>query len=392
VRSRAVLGIIVGAQFCGTSLWFASNGVMTDIVNAYSLESTALGHLTSAVQLGFITGTLLFAFFNIADRFSPSKVFFVCALLGSVLNMLVIWQYNSLISLILFRFGTGFFLAGIYPVGMKIAADYFDKSLGKSLGYLVGALVLGTGFPHLLNALASHVPWRGIIWATSVLAFTGGLVLFLFVKDGPYRKAGAGLRFSAFLQVFKNKHFSAAAFGYFGHMWELYAFWAFVPVMLRTYAAFHSADLNVPLLSFFIIGIGGPACVVGGYGSLRLGTRKTAFMFLSASLICCLVSPLLFNMPVEVFLAFLLLWGVAVIPDSPLFSTLVAQNAAAEVRGSALTLVNSLGFAITIVSIQLLNFMQTTIASEYLYLFLAIGPVTGLWALAGRRNTPDQED
>ena len=150
---KRILPIIVISQFCCTSLWFAGNGVMRDLVANFNLNQSALGHLTSAVQFGFISGTLVFALLTIADRYSPSKVFLFSALLGATCNVLMIGSYNNFSSLLLFRFLTGFFLAGIYPVGMKIAADYYDKGLGKSLGFLVGALVLGTALPHLLKDL-----------------------------------------------------------------------------------------------------------------------------------------------------------------------------------------------------------------------------------------------
>jgi len=160
--SKIILPAIVISQFCCTSLWFAGNGVINDLVIDFDLEVSALGHLTSAVQFGFIIGTLVFAILTIADRFSPSKVFLISALLASLFNLGVIWEGNSLFSLLTLRFFTGFFLAGIYPVGMKIAADYY-KGLGKSLGFLVGALVIGTAFPHLLKEITGAYPWKFVL-------------------------------------------------------------------------------------------------------------------------------------------------------------------------------------------------------------------------------------
>lgn len=386
--SARILPTIVFAQFCCTSLWFAGNAVMADLVATFNLPPTALEHLTSAVQFGFITGTLTFAILTITDRFSPSLVFLVCALLGALANGLIIWPGNTLVSLLALRFLTGFFLAGIYPVGMKIAADYFDKGLGKSLGFLVGALVLGTAFPHLLNGLGERLPWRSVLMVTSGLAVLGGLLIGLSVPDGPYRKAGQGVRAGAFLRVFKQPTFRAAAFGYFGHMWELYAFWAFVPVMLATYAGMYpDLDINIPIWSFAIIGIGGVACVLGGYLSQRLGPKQVAFAALSSSGVCCLMAPLVILFaPLAVLLAFLLFWGMVVVMDSPLFSTMVAQNAAAEVKGTALTIVNCIGFAITIMSIQLLGGLQAGGASEWMYVLLGVGPCLGLFALSRQKE------
>jgi len=381
--SKRILPIIVISQFCCTSLWFAGNGIMGDLITNFNLNDGALGHLTSAVQFGFISGTLIFAVLTISDRYSPSKVFFVSALIGATCNALMISNYNSFLTLLTLRFLTGFFLAGIYPVGMKIAADYYDKGLGKSLGFLVGALVLGTALPHLLKDLLHSVSWKYVLLMTTSLAIVGGTILKLFVPDGPFRKLSKRLDLSAFSRVFKNPNFRSAAFGYFGHMWELYAFWAFVPVMLEYYSRLHSLkSLNISLLSFVVIGIGGLACVFGGYISQQISAKKTAFMALLLSCICCLVSPLMFTINIEIlFISFLLFWGMVVIADSPMFSTVVAQNADAEIKGTALTIVNCIGFAITIISIQLLNSIQHLLPLNYLYLMLAIGPILGLLAL-----------
>jgi len=267
---------------------------------------------------------------------------------------------------------------------MKIAADYFEKGLGKSLGYLVGALVVGTAFPHLLKEMTDTFSWKAVIVSTSFLSLLGGTLMVTLVPNGPYRKQSQQLQLSAFLNVFQNKSFRSAAFGYFGHMWELYAFWAFVPIMLQTYALLHpQTKFNIPFLSFLIIGIGGLACVLGGYLAQSIGTKKVAFMALLLSCFCCLVSPLLFGQESDVlFVAFLIFWGMVVIADSPLFSTLVAQNASTEIKGTALTIINCVGFAITIFSIQLLNEMRTWTSSNSVYMILALGPLLGLMALA----------
>ena len=202
---RKILIFIVIAQFFCTSLWFAGNGIIAQLIEQFELSKDALAYLTSSVQFGFITGTLLYALLTITDRFSPSKVFMISAFCGAVFNLGVIWDGNSLTTLLVFRFLTGFFLAGIYPVGMKIATDYFDKGLGKSLGFLVGALVIGTAFPHLLSDILKDFSWKIVLISTSVLATIGGLLIFLFVPDGPFRKAGQQLDLSAIFKVFKNK-------------------------------------------------------------------------------------------------------------------------------------------------------------------------------------------
>lgn len=377
---KYVLPAIVVAQFCCTSLWFAGNAVMAELGTNFNLPDSALGHLTSAVQFGFITGTLLFALLAIADRFSPSKVFGICAFAGAIFNFGTTFEGNVLWTLLSLRFITGFFLAGIYPVGMKIAADYYQGGLGKSLGYLVGALVLGTAFPHLLKGLEMGLPWRQVIQATSGLAIAGGLLLAIFVPDGPHRKKSQEIKLSAFMDVFKNKNFRAAAFGYFGHMWELYTFWAFIPLILLSFLEHNpEMQLNVSFWAFVIIGSGGISCVLGGYLSQQIGAKKVATIALMLSGVCCLISPMIFMASSKILLLlFLIFWGLMVVADSPMFSTLVAQSAPPENKGTALTIVNCIGFAITIVSIQLCSALQNTINPNYIYLVLTIGPIIGL--------------
>ena len=382
-----VLTAIVIAQFFCTSVWFASNAVLTDLIKSLHLDLSFVAQVTSAVQLGFIAGTLLYALFTIADRFSPSRVFFISALLAAAFNLGTTLNNIDANTLLLLRFFTGFFLAGIYPVGMKIASDYYQKGLGASLGFLVGALVLGTAFPHLLKSLGTTFPWRSVVYATSVLAMAGGLVIVLGVPDGPYRKKGGAIYANAFLKGFAQKEFRSAAFGYFGHMWELYTFWAFVPVMLAAYQQYYPATtLNVPLLSFAIIAAGSLACIISGRLSLRVPAKKLATIILSLSCLCCLAAPFfLLNASVTLLVVFLFFWGLVVIADSPLFSTLVAQNAPVESRGTALTIVNCIGFSITIISIQLLHY-AVDVLGTFSFLLLAPGPLAGLLILKEKQK------
>ncbi|MGB5418107.1 MFS transporter [Algibacter sp.] len=383
ISKKIILPVIVFSQFCCTSLWFVGNAIIGDLVNTFNLEMSALGDLTSAIQFGFILGTFIFAVLTISDRFSPSKVFFGSALVASIFNVAIAFGTHSLLSLVLLRFLTGFFLAGIYPVGMKIASDYYEKGLGKSLGFLVGALVLGTAFPHVLKGFKYLFHWEYLLYITSGLAILGGVMVLVLVPDGPYKKALQKFDISICYKIFKNKKFRNAAFGYFGHMWELYTFWAFVPVLLMFYAEIHAiVDFNIPLLSFYIIAIGSLGCVVSGYLSEMYTPKKVAGIALTLSGICCLISPLFFIWNRElVFIIFLMFWGFVVIADSPLFSTLVAQNVAEDSKGTALTIVNSIGFGITILSIQIISYLQTILEAKYLFLILAVGPIFGVYAL-----------
>ena len=379
LSTSTILAVIVFSQFACTSLWFAGNAVVADLQHDFQLPSNALGHITSAVQFGFIAGTLTFALLTIADRFSPSKVFFTCALLGALCNASILVLDGGLFMVVTLRALTGFMLAGIYPVGMKIASDYHEKGLGKALGYLVGALVLGKAFPFLVKSFTVALSWEYVIVATSALAVVGGSMVSVMVPDGPYRKKSTGLDLTAVVKVFRERAFRAAAFGYFGHMWELYAFWAFVPVILEYYKEVHpQLSIDVPVFSFLIIGIGALACVLGGYLSFRWGSARVAFTALLFSFLSCVFSPWLFQLPWIPFLMFVLFWGMAVITDSPQFSTLVAYNAPKKFQGTALTIVNSLGFAITIFSIQLLNTLRVYWDPVYIFVPLAIGPLLGL--------------
>lgn len=378
--NKSVLPIIIFSQFCCTSLWFAGNSIIDDLILNFNLSAQSLGYISASVQFGFIIGTFVFAILSLSDRFSPSKVFFISAILGAFFNLGILNSNNSFITILYFRFFTGFSLAGIYPVGMKIAADHFEKGLGKSLSLLVGALVLGTAFPHLIKSFGLNFRWEIVIWTTSLLAILGGSLILIFVHNGPYQKLANKFDVSKIFKVFKNRSFRSAAIGYFGHMWELYAFWTFVPVLLFFHSELHNIELNISLISFFIIASGTISCVLCGFISNIYGTKKTAVLVLSLSALCCLLSPLFLLIDSSViFIIFLIIWGMVVIADSPLFSTMVAKNSDSQSKGTALTIVNCIGFAITIVSIQLLNLLLShDNYTQYAFVILALGPIISL--------------
>jgi len=380
-RPAHILPVIIFSQFTGTSLWFAGNAIILDLQQHWGLAQQSLGHVTSAVQLGFICGTLLFALLMIADRFSPRLVFFYCSLAGALANIALLFVPQQLTFLLVLRFATGFFLAGIYPVGMKIAAGWYAQGLGRALGYLVGALVLGTAFPHLVRSSGAELPWQQVMLVVSTLAIAGGFVMLLAVPDGPHLPKGSVFHPDALKIIFRSRRFRASAFGYFGHMWELYTLWAFIPLLLLTYSSINNISLNVPLWSFLVIASGFIGSAVGGVISARFGSARVAAVQLAISGSCCLLSPLLFTSSTPVFLGFLLLWGVTVVGDSPQFSALNAENAPREYVGSALTIVNSIGFLITIISIQLAGALLVHIGVQYVFLLLLPGPVIGLWML-----------
>ena len=380
-KNNFILSLIVISQFAGTSLWFVGNAVLPDLKQALHLNQYAISLVTSAVMIGFVTGTLVFAFFSLADRFSPAKLFFISSVAGAICNTAVVWFAKDAASLFGFRFLTGFFIAGIYPVGMKIAADWFEQGLGKALGFLLGALVLGTAFPHLLKNNDFHLPWNSVLYFTSTFAIAGGFMMILLVGDGPYRKKSGAFKWNAIAIIFQSKKLRQASLGYFGHMWEVYTFWGFVPAMLALYAAKNSVQINIPLVSFLIIGCGSLSCIAGGYLSQKMGSANVATTALIISGSCCILSPLIFIFPLWAFLLVLFCWGFAVIPDSPQLSTLVAQYAPEQLKGTALTIYNSIGFSISTFSLIVIDrifYSSIFFSGSNTFLLLAIGPALGM--------------
>jgi MFS family permease len=380
-RKNLILPILILSQFACTSLWFAGNAIVDELAfkTGIGLEITAF--VLTSVQLGFIIGTLVFALLMIADRFSPSKVFFVCAVLAAFCNFSLMVHVLSKEHLLFARFGTGFFLAGIYPVGMKIAADYYENGLGKALGLLVGALVFGTAFPFLIGGLDLGENYQMVLTTTSALSIIGGGLIYFFVPNGPFRKPSTKLQLKAGIALFRIADFRTAAFGYFGHMWELYAFWAFTPIAIKLMNLLNQTNHSVHLYTFLTIAVGGLSCMIGGYFSQRFGSYKVALYALLISGCFCLFSPLLFNLPPYLFIIAWCIWGMAVTADSPQFSSLVAQAAPSQFKGTGLTLVNCLGFAISIASIQLVSFIAKETESTFIFIFLACGPLFGVYHL-----------
>lgn len=381
MRSAWILPVVILAQFAGTSLWFAGNAVLGQLQALWNLAPTALGLTTAAVQIGFVAGTLCFAVLAISDRFQAARVFFGCSLAGAACNVSIVLFSGGLASLVVLRFLTGFFLAGIYPVGMKLAASWCERGLGSVLGFLVGALVLGTAFPYLLNGLGADFQWRAVLVSVSILAAGGGLAVLVFVPTGPYLPAHSPFDFRAIPRVFQRRKLRAAAFGYFGHMWELYAMWAFIPAAITHYLSTSATTpAIVSLWSFLIIGAGAVGCMAGGLLTPRFGSARVATTQLGISGTLCLLSPFLFFLPPWAFFTALVIWGVVVVGDSPQFSALTAQAAPREYVGTALTIVTCIGFAISAASIQLIVWASHFLPVDFWFLLLVPGPIVGLLA------------
>ena len=391
-RNLGILTVLVLAQFMGTSLWFAGNAAAPELESLLG-QSGLVPMITSAVQLGFIVGTFFYAVFQLADRYSPSQVFLWSSLAAGAVNVALLFVPLQLDWILGSRFLTGFFLGGIYPVGMKIAADYTKDGLGVALGFLVGALVVGTAFPFLIQGLELDVSYRVLILVPAGLACLGGLLVGIGIPDGPYRKPNPALNFSLIPQLARNKALQGAAGGYFGHMWELYTFWAFLPLLLSFLTQNTLSPATQSMWTFVLIGIGGISCAVGGLISQKLGSGTVAMASLIGSGACGLI---LWVFPEFAFwapISFLFVWGLLLSPDSPQFSTLVAQSVAPEHRGTALTLVNGLGFGLTIVSIQFTQHLAGFLSPNQFIGLLCIGPVVGVflffWRGKVRRNLGD---
>ena len=368
--SPRLLPVIIFSQFAGTSLWFAGNAIIDQIGSGQDHAG-----ITSLVQFGFIAGTLIFSFFTIVDRFQSSVIFFLSACFAASANLFIIWFGKDAAWLTLLRFTTGFFLAGIYPVGMKIAADFFPEKLGRALGFLVGALVLGTAFPHLVRSQLQGLEWKTVLLITSTLAICGGLLVLIAVPKTAIAKRQQ-LNLTAAFSVFRSAPFRSAAFGYFGHMWELYAFWSILPLAFLYHNKITDGEGNPYLWSFLVIAAGSVGCVLGGLLSQQFGSKTVAYFSLALSGACCVLAPFFFASGVWFYVLFIV-WGVTVTADSPQFSALVAQHTEKKSKGTALSIVTSVGFAITIVSIQWLKQAFETYKENGLWL-LAVGPFVGL--------------
>ena len=375
---RHVLPIIVLAQFAGTSLWFAVNAVMPDLQIQMGWPASDVGRLTSALQLGFIAGTLVFAVLAIADRFSSRRVFLLCSLAGSLCTLGALAHVDDFLALLMWRATTGFFLAGIYPVGMKIASQWFPKGLGVALGWLVGALVLGSASAHGIRALSSQLPWSTVMLSVAGLAAAGGLMLYVLIPEPPQKSMQVKqLQWQALASLWTDWRVRSSVLGYFGHMWELYTLWVLAPLILAT--RFEGTQLSIA--AFSVIGVGALGCILGGLGAKRWGSAKVATLQLGMSGLCCLLAPWFMSASLEWMMAWLLIWGLTVAGDSPQFSTLTASNAPPHAVGSVLTLTNCIGFGISIVSIELFTSLATWHDLSTLLPWLGLGPLLGIWAM-----------
>jgi MFS family permease len=369
--------LIVIAELMGTSLWFSINGVADNLIDSWNINLAGIGILTNAVQLGFVAGTLVFALSGIADRFKPSRLFAVCTLLGALFNAVFALWTDSLWVGSSLRFLVGICLAGIYPIGMKLIMTWDPQKASSRIAQLVGMLTLGTAIPHATRYFGVDWPWQEVILLSSFLALVAMGMIF-WLGDGPHLKLGSASRvkLSGFRELFAVAEYRRSALGYFGHMWELYAFWALVPFLIASSYAVRN-PIQLSGLAFLVIGVGAIGCFLGGQLSKSIGGVKVASSALALSGICCLLYPWIAGMPLWIQILFWAIWGMSVVADSPQFSALSAQACPPEMVGTALTIQNAIGFAITVISIQI-STVVLPLMGHYITWLLLPGPVLGL--------------
>jgi predicted MFS family arabinose efflux permease len=363
--------LIVLAELLGTSVWFTGNAAAADLKRAWGISDSGVGWLVVAVQLGFICGTLVLALTGVADRFRASHLFAACAFAAAATNA-GLAAATDLEAGVALRFLTGLALAGVYPVGMKLVVGWAPGSAGTALGWLVGALTLGTATPHLVRGLGSGWDWQAVVLTSSVLATAGGVIV-LALGTGPHLPARSPGRPAGIAGVFRRPDFRASALGYFGHMWELYAFWAVVPALIESVLG--SGGPTPSLWSFGVIAAGAVGCVSGGLATRRHGSAAVAAASLAGSAAAGALFPLAARLPAWVSLGVLVVWGFAVVADSPQFSAMSARTCPRDAVGAALALQNGIGFLITVAAIAVVSNVDLGVWVAWL---LVPGPVLGL--------------
>jgi MFS family permease len=382
-RGRA-LGILAVALLFGMSPWFSATAVIPQLRGEWELSSNAAAWLTIAVQLGFVAGALLSSVGNVADVLPPRLVILVGSA-GAAAANLAITAADGPRAAIPLRALTGFFLAGVYPPAFKLMATWFRRGRAFALGTLAGAIAIGSAAPHFVNGLGG-LDWHIVVYTTSALTLAGGVLAWSLVPEGPYPFPRAPFDPRQVRLVLRNRGVRLASLGYFGHMWELYAMWAWFLLFFRDGHA--AGGTAAAYATFAVIAVGGLSCVGAGLVAEKIGLAETAAAALALSGACALVIGLLIDAPTWLVLTVALVWGFAVIPDSALFSTLVTEHADQSYVGTALSLQLAIGFALTTATIWLIPSLEGSLGWRWAFAFLVPGPLLGVVAMLRLRVAP----